>query len=270
MRFLLALLWRSSARIAWLFVGVAAVLMGLQVLLVTIATVQEEMQSFELITRLAPSFLQRQFGAALPIFLSFSGLVTFGYFHPVVLLTLTVATAVVATELAGDIEEGQVDLLLARPLARHWLVTRSLIMMLLVPVVLVALMLLATWVALSASAPNGSTWPSAATLTSMAAHLIALAWVFGALGLAAASTVRRRMTAMGPVAIAAVSLYLLDLLAAAWRPLAPLAIGSPFHYYQGAAILAGSADVGADLLVLGSMTIVAAVCAYWRFSARDV
>jgi ABC-type transport system involved in multi-copper enzyme maturation permease subunit len=268
--FLSALVRRSFARVGWLFAGVAVLLMGLQALLVTIAVAQEEVQSFELITRLAPSFLQRQFGSALPMFLSFSGLVTFGYFHPVVLLTLAVGTAVVATELAGDIEGGQVDLLLSRPVARHWLVTRSLLMVLLVPLLLVLLMLMATWISLAGYAPNGARWPSAAVLASMAAHLVALAWCVGALGLATAAAVSRRMSAMGPVAIAAVSLYLLDLVATAWRPLAPVAIVSPFHYYQGAAILAGTADLLGDLLVLGSMAAVAFAFAYWRFSTRDV
>jgi hypothetical protein len=78
------------------------------------------------------------------------------------------------------------------------------------------------------------------------------------------------MSAFGPVAIAAVFFYLLELLATAWRPLAPTAVISPFHYYQGPAILGGTANSVRDLLVLGSMAAVASVIGYWRFSARDV
>jgi hypothetical protein len=104
----------------------------------------------------------------------------------------------------------------------------------------------------------------------MAVHLVALAWCFGGVGLAAAASVRRRASALGPVAIAAVSLYLLELLASAWRVLERAAIASPFHYFQGAVVLGGTADTARDVAVLFSIALVATAVAYWRFGTRDV
>jgi len=265
-----ALMGRALARVAGLVAGVAAVLMGLQVIVVLVAASQEETQSFELIQRLAPGFVQRQFGATLPAFLSFGGVVSFGYFHPVVVLMLSLLAAYVATEPAADVEHGHVDLLLSRPLARHWVVTRSLALAIIIPLVIVLLMLASSRFALVAFAPPGARWPSATSVGLMAAHLVAVTWCFGTAGLAAASVARRRLSAMGPVAILAVSLYLLEVVGGAWAPVAWTTVISPFHYYQGAAVLAGMADSTRDFLVLGSMSLASTAVAYWRFHARDV
>ena len=264
------LAYRSIRRVAALIGGLALVLGGVQVIIVLVATSQEEAQSFDLITKLAPAYIQRQFGASLPVFLSFGGLVTFGYFHPVVILTIALSAAFFATELAADVESGYVDLLLSRPVSRHWLVTRTALVLMLSPLLLVAIMLLATYAALAMFAPSGAAWPKTSSVLMLAAHLVAMAWCCGALSLAIAASVKRRMTALGPAAILAVSLYLLDLLAGAWPPLAAVAVLSPFHYFQGAAVFAGTADVARDFQVLGTMTLVAGAFAYWRFSARDL
>ena len=112
------LVWRSLARVGGLFAGLLMLLIGLQVALVLTARTQEEGQTFELMARMAPAYIQRQFGSTLPVFLSFRGLVSFGFFHPVVMLTVSLFAAFVATELAADVEGGQVDLLLSRPIAR--------------------------------------------------------------------------------------------------------------------------------------------------------
>lgn len=267
---LLALVRRSIARTGGLLAGVAVLLAGFQLLLVVVAASQQESQSFDLMTRLVPAFIQRQFGATLPAFLSFAGLVSFGYFHPVVVLTIALFTEFLASELAADVEGGQVDLLLSRGLGRHWLVTRSLVVALLVPLVFVLIMMGASRAALGALAPEGAEWPAFSAIASMAAHLVAIAWCFGSLGLALAASVRRRTSALGPAALLAVSLYLLDLLAGAWPALASLALLSPFHFYQGAAILAGRADATRDLVILGAAAAVCATYAYWRFRRRDL
>ena len=265
-----ALVRRSIARTAGLFMAVVFLLAGFQLLLVLVARSQQESQSFDLITRLVPTFIQRQFGATLPAFLSFGGLVSFGYFHPVVVMTIALFAAFLASELAADVEGGQVDLLLSRALGRHWLVTRSLLVVLLTPVLFVLVMMTASRIALGLLAPGDAEWPAFSSIALMAAHLVAVAWCFGALGLALAAMVRRRSSALGPTALLAVSFYWLDLVAGAWPAIASLAKLSPFHYYQGAAVLAGSADSARDLVILGTVSALFAAIAYWRFNVRDL
>jgi ABC-type transport system involved in multi-copper enzyme maturation permease subunit len=268
--FLVALVKRSVARVIGLFAGVALLLAGLQIVLVAVAASQQQSQSFDLIGRLAPAFVQQQFGAAFPLFLSFSGLVTFGYFHPVVMLLISLFVAFLGTELAGDVEGGHVDLLLSRPIHRHALVTRSLLFVLITPLLLAALMTIASRTALLMFAPEGVPWPDLRVIVRMATNLVAVAWCFGMLGVAVAAFVKRRLNAMGPAAIAAVSLYLVELLGGIWRPLSAAAVISPFHYYKAPAILAGTAQSGRDVIVLTAMSAVFIATAYWRFNTRDV
>jgi ABC-2 type transport system permease protein len=270
MRFFVALLQRSFGGVRLLVGGLALVLAGLHVLIVLVAVSQQESQSFDLIQRLTPSFVQRQFGSALPTLLSFGGLVSFGFFHPVVVLAISLFAAFLSTELAADVEEGHVDLLLTRPVSRHWLVTRSLAVSTGAILLLVLVMITASRLALYAFAPSDAALPTLTLVATLAAHLVGVALCFGTLGLACAAVARRRMIAMTPVALAAVSLYLLEVLAGAWPRVAVTATISPFHYYQGTAVLMGSNDSARDFLVLGVVSLACASVAYWRFSARDV
>jgi ABC-type transport system involved in multi-copper enzyme maturation permease subunit len=267
---MVALVHRSFSRVWAMVAGMSLLVSGLQVLIVLVARSQEEARSYEVLAGLAPRFLQKQFGDALPAFLSFGGIVTFAYFDPVVLLMIAVLAVFVASEIASDVEYGHVDLLLARGMTRHAVVTRSLVAMMAVPAAVAAVMVVAGYAALQALAPPGARWPTAATVLDLAGHLVLLAWCFGAIGLAVAAFVRRRLTATGVVGVAAVFLYLLEFLGNAWRPARWAAVLSPFHYCHGAAVVAGQANSAQDYAVLGSATLVATAVAYWRYSARDV
>jgi hypothetical protein len=113
-------------------------------------------------------------------------------------------------------------------------------------------------------------WPSVSVVATMAAHLALVAWCFGAAALAASGWARRRGSAIFVIAVAAIALYLIDFLATMWRPLEPLARLSPFHYFRGGEILAGTANAAQDLLVLGAFTVTGIGLAYFRFSTRDL
>jgi len=159
---------------------------------------------------------------------------------------------------------------LARPLPRHWIVTRTLIVMATSTLALALTMGIATWLGLHALAPPRSRWPEAAIVLTLIAHLVMVSWCFGAPALAAAAWARRRASAQAPVAIAAIALYLVDFLGAWWEPLGRFGRLSPFHYYQGSAILDGTAHTPIDLSILGGLTIAASALAYWQFGRRDL
>ena len=267
---LAALLQRSLARVTAMVIGVALLVSGIQALVVMLAGSQYEAQSFDVIARLAPRFVQQQFGNALPAFLSFDGMATFAYFDPVILLMIAVLAVFIASELAADIEAGHVDLLLARAMPRRTVVTRSLLAMMIVPAIIALVMVVAGYAALFLLAPDGAQWPKPLLIADLAAHVVLLAWCFGAAGLAVAAMARRRLTAAGAVSVAAVALYLLEFLGNAWRPAKWAAVMSPFHYVRGAGIVAGQENSPLDYAVLGSATLVAVAIAYWRYSTRDV
>lgn len=266
---LTALVGRSLARVRGALLGVAGLLSALQVAIVLQAASYDQ-PTFETLGRLTPEFIQRWLGDNIVAFASFGGLVAFGYFHPVVLLLVAMVAAFVASEPAADVEGGQVDLLLSRPIARHWLVTRSAVLSLVSPLMLAALMIASTSVAVAAFSPPSARGPSAVTLVTLAAHLVGVAWCFGALSLALAGVARRRAAAFVPAAIAAVALFFVNLLAASWKPARVVDVFSPFHYYRGTEIVAGLSNPAGDLFLLGSAAVILTALSYWRFHTRDL
>jgi ABC-2 type transport system permease protein len=264
------LVLRSLSRGRRVFAAVAGILAGFQVLLVLVATSFQTARSFDLMSALMPLAVQQTLGPGALMLASFAGMVTFGYFHPIVVLAVIQVGIYAATEPAGEIEWGLFDLELARPVPRRAIVTRSLAVALGVTAVTVGAMAAGTWAGLAVFAPSGAIWPPPLTILSLAAHLLLLSWVFAAAGLAASAFARRRGTAFGAVAVATVFLYLLNFVADAWAPAARLRPYSPFHYFPGFAVANGTAPVANDLGVLALATVALVVVAFWQFERRDL
>jgi hypothetical protein len=264
---MLTLVARSLRRIGGLLAALFGLVAVFQLVLIAVASSYADASTFERLAQLTPAFMQQAFGPAL---MSFGGMAMLGYFHPVAVMVVVQCAIYLATEPAADVEFGLVDLVLAKPLPRHQIVTRSLLVMTIGAAGLPVAMGLGTWLGLSTLAPAGAAWPAPRLVLTLMIHLIAVAWCFGAIALAMAAWARRRGAAQGPVALAAVALYLLDLVGASWRAAEPYARLSPFHYYQGTAILTGRADSVLDLSVLGSIAVVAIAVAYWQFRRRDL
>jgi ABC-type transport system involved in multi-copper enzyme maturation permease subunit len=266
---LIALVGRSLAGMRFVLLGVALIVSLFQVALVLQAASYDQQQMYETLGRMLPGFVQRWLGDTVVTLASFGGIVSFGYFHPVVVLLVAIATAFAASDPAADVEAGYVDLLLSRPVARHWLVTRSAILLVTFPLLLATLMMSATSATVALVAPPAARGPSAATIVTLAAHLVAVAWCFGAFSLALATVARRRGTAFATTAILAVGLYLINVLAASWAPARTADLLSPFHYYRGTEILAGLTEPMRDLLLLGSTAAAMVAVSYWLFERRD-
>lgn len=264
-----ALVVRSVMRARGVLAGVAILLAVFQMALVFQAVSLHEQQSFELAGRMVPGFIQRWLGETMFALGSFGGIVALGYFHPVIVLVMSIATAFVASDPAADVEEGYVDLLLSRPVARHWIVTRSAVLLAGCPAVLASLMMISTWTTAALAAPASAQWPSLPTILTLSAHLVLVAWCFGALSLLLSAGARRRVSGFAPAAMAAVALYLVNVLAASWAPARVLDAVSPFHYYQGTRVLAGLTDPSRDLFILGAAGAALVAIAYWRFDRRD-
>jgi ABC-2 type transport system permease protein len=261
---------RSLARGARVFAAVPAILAGFQVILVLVATTFQETRSFQLLTGLMPMTVQQAFGPGALMLASFAGMVTFGYFHPIVVLAVIQLGVYAATEPAGEVEWGLFDLELARAVRRSAVVARSLVVALGVTTATVVAMTAGTWGGLWVFAPAGAVWPDPHRVLSLAAHVLMLSWVFAAAGLAAGAFARRRGSAFGGVLVATVFLYLLNFVADSWKPAAWLRPYTPFHYYPGFAVANGTAPIARDLGVLAAFTAVLILVAFWRFERRDL
>jgi ABC-2 type transport system permease protein len=261
------LIRRSLSRHRAIVAGLTVLLSGFQLLLVVIAANLQRDGLFRQLAAFVPPFIQEVMGGSFAV--SFGGTIALGFFHPVVMLSLSCAAIYLASEPAGEVEDGLVDLVVARPVARHLMVTRSVFVYAGVTTFIVLLMFLANRGALRWLAPAGADVP-AARLWWVALNLLAVVWCFGAAALALAARVRRRATAAGAAALAAVFLYLLQFAAAAWAPLRPIGRISPFHYYEALPTLLGMGTPARDIALLLSITMAFLVVAYASYLHRDL
>jgi hypothetical protein len=137
------------------------------------------------------------------------------------------------------VESGRVDLVLARSILRHWLITRSLLLFTAVPLLAGLSMAFGTWIGLHTFASPASRWPTPRIVGLPLVHLVSLGWCFGAPALAVAAGARRWSTAFASVTIGAVALYLVEVLAIGWALARTVSWASPFRYYPALPIVAG-------------------------------
>jgi ABC-type transport system involved in multi-copper enzyme maturation permease subunit len=267
---MIALLMRSAAQARFMLLGAITLLFGFQLIIVGQAAEIQRTQSFGRMAELLPAFLQRGLGNKAMLLATFKGTVAFGYFHPVVCMLVAVIAIYLTTEPAHEVESGLVDLELARPLPRHRLLTRSVVL----AGMAIGCALLVMFAGTAAGArifDAGSLGlPSIGVRVRLLLHLGGVAACFGGFALLLASLSRRWTTAFTTAALTAVVLYLLDFLAIGWRPMRTIVWVSPFHYYPALSIVAGDAPAWSNLAVLFSAAALFAAAAYWQFQRRDL
>jgi hypothetical protein len=122
----LTLVGRTLGRVAVLMAALVALLVAFQVSIVAVAASLFETQAFDRIAGLLPAVLAEGLGPAVT---SFSGMAALGFLEPLIVMVIVQVAIYLGTEPAADVESRLVDLLLARPLPRHLLITRSLLVM---------------------------------------------------------------------------------------------------------------------------------------------
>lgn len=265
---LTALLGRSFARHRSLILTLSVLLAVFQVVLVVIARDLQRDGLYSQLAALMPPFIQEAMGGALVA--SFKGTLALGFFHPIVVLSLSCAAVYLASEPAGEVEDGLVDLVLARPVARALIVVRSAIVFAAATGAMVAVMFIANRGAVRWMAPQADALVPSVRVAMMAANLLVVVWCFGAAALALAARLRRRAAAAGTIALASVFLYLLQFAAAAWDPLRPFARVSPFHYYDAMGTLLGTVSPAGNMALLTGVIAALFVVACASYAHRDL
>lgn len=270
MRSVGVLLMNSLNRMKTLFLVMGVLLCGFQVLLILVARSIQRSNAFEQIATLIPDFIRQLMGPSFVGLMSFSGVVCIGYFHLAVMGALIGLAIAVATEPAAEIETRFLDLILARPIARHWIVTRSLLLLVLAILFLVAMMMLGTFAGLRTLGPSDAAWPSRALIGSLALNLGILVFCWGGVTLAVTSISRRRSVAGSITGFLALATFLLDYVARAWEPAEAVAWLSPFRYYSPLALILGDSIPQRNIWVLGGIAVAGTVMAYMSFARRDI
>jgi ABC-type transport system involved in multi-copper enzyme maturation permease subunit len=267
MTVLLALIAQMLYRVRKFLFAAGVLLAAFQVVLILQANSIQASNSFAQMGALIPSFVRDVLG---PSFLTFKGIVCLGYSHPVVMGALISVAVTIATIPVMEIETGFIDLVLARRVARHWIVTRSILVAMISTVYLLAMMALGTWIGLSNFAAKDAPWPSAGLVGSLAIGLGFLMLCWAGVALAIGCACRRRGSAGAIAGLLALTAYLTDYIGRAWKPAESVAWLSPFRYYTPFELVMGSALSAKSLYVLGGIAASAFALAYLLYSRRDI
>lgn len=267
---MIALLARSAYQIRFALLATLVVLGTLQVLIVAQAVEIQRANSFASLANLLPGFLQRGLGSKAMLLATFKGTVAFGYFHPIVCMTVAVLAMYPATEIAHEVEARLVDLELARAVPRHRLVTRSLVLGHLTAFVVLGAMASGTAIGIRIFDASAFDVPAVNLRLQLLFNHFAVASCFVGFALFVAARARRWSIAFTICALSVVVLYNVDFIALGWRPMAAVAWISPFHYFPALSILTGEAATVRDSSVLFGATAAFAAAAYWQFQRRDV
>jgi len=264
------LLFRLSLKRVWpLLCAMGFLLAAVQAFRVLIAASLHNAGQFDQITALLPPFVRDIFGSSLASVMTFNGIVCGVYFDTGFIVALLALAIALATLPASEIETGFADLILARPMPRHWLITRT-IALVLFSILLMLLMIMAgTWAGLALFAPPDAPWPSARQTGSLALSLgmLVVCWSGVAMAFGAAY---RRGVASAATSLLAFAALLLDWAHRLWPPLDSIAWLSPFYYFQPYELVAGDPLRLENLLVLWAIATTGYTLAYLIISLRDI
>jgi ABC-type transport system involved in multi-copper enzyme maturation permease subunit len=234
-----------------------------------------------LLTRIAPapdevSWIAGILGAVPPQLLALigddiaagspSGFLAIGYGHPFFFLMLSVWVVRVSSRvLAGEVGNGAMDLLAARPVARWVHVAAGFI-------ALAAGLAVLTGSAWGATAIGLATRPLGLT----GSHFLpvaAMAWLlfltFGCVGLLVSATQRDGGAAIGWLSGIIATSFVLDYLARLWATIAALRPLSLFAFYNPQHIVKAGPQM-MDVATLATVAVVAVAAAAVVFSRRDL
>ena len=270
MRGAILLLAHSLKRVGTLVLVTGTLLAGFQLILIVVAASIQSSGAFVQLGELLPPFAREILGPSLASFLSFTGIVCLGYFHLAPMGSLVALSMALATTPTSEIESGFMDVILARPLARHWIITRTIVVIALSTAVLLGMMMAGTWIGLGSFAPEGVAWPSARLVRSLAVNLglLMLCWSGVAMAIGAASG--RRSVAGGLGGLLALAAFLLDYVGRLWQRAEAVAWLSPFRYYNPFELVLGNPLPAKNLLVLGGIAAAGFAAAYVLFARRDI
>jgi ABC-2 type transport system permease protein len=270
MRSLLFLMSQTLGRIRILIIVMAALLMAFQVFLIVVATSLHRSNAFGQLEALFPPFVREMLGPSVASFMSFSGIVCVGYFHLSVMGSLIAISIALATTPTSEIETGFMDLILSRPVARHWIITRTVLIVMLCTAGLLIAMMIGTWAGLNALAPAEIPWPTASLILSMATNLGLLMLCWSGVAMAIGSASQRRVVAGALTGLIALGTFLLDYIARAWEPAESIAWISPFRYFSPFQMLDGNPLPAKNVVVLSAIAATGFAASYVIFSRRDI
>ena len=264
------LVGHSLTRIRSALLVLGLLLAAFQFLLTQVAAYLMGQNAFGQLSALMPEFVRTAAGPSALGFMSFTGIVALGYFHPVVITALVGLMITIATEPAGEVETRFVDLALARPLRRVDVITRTLIVLIVSGGLMLGVMIAGTWTGLRCCTPATAERPSFELLLSLAFSLATVMACWAGVALAVGAAARRRAVSGAVAGVLALAAYLLDYLGRAWEPASSVSALSPFHYFEPMTLVMGQAMSVRNTAILLTIALAGTALSYVTFARRDI
>jgi ABC-2 type transport system permease protein len=193
-----------------------------------------------------------------------AGYLNLEFFSYMTLVVGIYAVLAGGTLLAGDEENGTLDLILAHPVSRTALFAGRSLAFLLATLAILAI----TWLGFVVVVPGTVMDVGAGELALPMVSLFGILALFGTLALLLSMLLPSARAAAMASGIAMVGCYFINVMANIDDSLRPLADVLPFKYYQGGLAIDGM-DWNEWWMMLGVSALFALI-AWWRFSRRDI
>jgi len=187
----------------------------------------------------------------------------FAFMGPLLLMVFTIGFG--ARTIAGEEQEGTLELLMATPRPRRSIAAEKLAALL----VAVSVLGLVLWAALAWGSETWGVGVPAARIGGAVLGSVLLALTFGTLAFLVGSATGRRALASIIATVAAVVTYLLSAYSSLVESLRPWRYASPWYYYDSAGVLREGLQPGNVLVLLGLVVLFSTV-AILSFDRRDV
>lgn len=181
------------------------------------------------------------------------------------LLMLLASMFAGARAIAGEEEDGMLDIVLAHPVSRAHLVVERFAAL----AAGSAWLGLVAWLVVYLAASFAEMDLGFVSIGAASVALAMLGLTLGAVALAIGALTGRRGLALGVTAALALALYLANNLAGTIESLEPIQRVSPYHFYLGGDPLRNGFDL-AGLGVLALMSLALLLLAIWGLNRRDV
>ncbi len=245
----------------------SAGLVGVAALMISVYPTVRDNPSLNDLVKQYPDALKNLVGFGGPLDYAspagYLGAELFSFMVPLLLIIATVAAG--SGAIAGEEENGTMELLLALPIMRGRLVLEKLTALIAEVVALGAVLWLALWV----GAGVVDMRISGAHLASGTAGSVLVAILFGALSMALGAATGRRSLAIGLTSALAVAAFLVNVLAPLVDSLSQVRRLSPFYHYAASDPLRHGLDAG-DVVFLVVTAAIFAAAATLAFQRRDI
>jgi ABC-2 type transport system permease protein len=262
------LLRRLARRNAAFLAGCTILFGGFEFLIAGVVGTLDLKSMFAQIFASLPPVMQGMLGPQLLGGLTPQGVLAFGWNHPIVLaLGGALAIVLAARAIAGEVESGAIELVLAQPISRASYLSSQ------ISFGLGALALLSLG-GLAGSLAGQAFWGVPLFHPRPALALTANFWLLQAAAYGVAlliSALAREAGRVGSLTfILLLASFLLEVIGGLWRRAHFLLPWSIYERFQPRALLQTGAIPGRTLLVLGGIALLGTALACWHFSHRDL